>query len=281
MASSSYWESVLESKPLPSFDEKNYYNSSFVDRLKKAQENIDSLVKEENQANSKVQSSQDAYDTFKGEMRHYTDIKDSQENDFGVKTAVDEYTKSKNAIAATQSAINALPSNINANSNRILTQSQRESFYQAQFSGYNRALGISEKAANQYEKVWSQARENSLRAAAAEYGLQQETLMDFNKAWIAALTNWNNAKSNTLKARTQYSDIQEQYREWQHRQYSDEYERALAERKSIEKKYKAEKNNELSSADAFKYLNKSVGNAVNDDWHYSGGGSGGGGGGSW
>lgn len=250
--SSAYWKSEIEKleNSQRSFSYSNYYNNSFDDRLKAARENIDNLVKAENQANSKVQSSQDAYDTFKGEMRHYTDIKENQENDFGVKTAMDEYTKSKDAIAATQSAINALPSNINANSNRVLTQSQREGFYQAQFANYNRSLSITEKAASQYEKVWSQARENSLRAAAAEYGLQQQTLMDFNKAWVAALNNWNNAKTNTMKARTEYSNIEREYQSWKRNQFNLEQTRYLKEREIMYDKYIAALKNEMAMREA-------------------------------
>jgi hypothetical protein len=243
---SSYWKRQAESLERPTFNAGDYYNQSFVDRLKAAQTNIDNLVKASDQANSKVQESQDAYDTFKGEMRHYSEISKNQENDFGVKTAMDNYNQSKDAVAATQAAINALPSSINANSNRVLTQSQRNAAYQAQYSVYSRRMGLETSTSSEYEKVWQQARTNAVRAAAAEYAGQQQTLMDFNKAWTAALNNWNTAKSNVLKAQTEYSDIESQYRSWQRRQYNDKLARYIEESNRLNKLYISTLQNETS-----------------------------------
>lgn len=243
---SSYWKRQAESLERPTFNAGDYYNQSFADRLKAAQTNIDNLVKASDQANSKVQESQDAYDTFKGEMRHYSEISKKQEDDFGVKTAMDNYNQSKDAVAATQAAINALPSSINANSNRVLTQSQRNAAYQAQYSVYNRRMGLETSTSSEYEKVWQQARTNAVRAAAAEYAGQQQTLMDFNKAWTAALNNWNTAKSNVLKAQTEYSDIEAQYRRWQRQQYNDRLARYIEESNRLNKLYISTLQNETS-----------------------------------
>ena len=243
---SSYWKRQAESLERPTFNAGDYYNQSFVDRLKDAQANIDNLVKASDQANSKVQESQDAYDTFKGEMRHYSEISKKQEDDFGVKTAMDNYNQSKDAVAATQAAINALPSSINANSNRVLTQSQRNAAYQAQYSVYSRRMGLETSASSEYEKVWQQARTNAVRAAAAEYAEQQQTLMDFNKAWTAALNNWNTAKANVLKAQTEYSDIEAQYRSWQRQQYNDKLYRYIEESNRLNKLYISTLQNETS-----------------------------------
>lgn len=243
---SSYWKRQAESLEKPTFNAGDYYNQSFVDRLKAAQTNIDNLVKASDQANSKVQESQDAYDTFKGEMRHYSEISKKQEDDFGVKTAMDNYNQSKDAVAATQAAINALPSSINANSNRVLTQSQRNAAYQAQYSVYSRRMGLETSASSEYEKVWQQARTNAVRASAAEYAGQQQTLMDFNKAWTAALNNWNTAKSNVLKAQTEYSDIEAQYRSWQRQQYNDRLARYIEESNRLNKLYISTLQNETS-----------------------------------
>lgn len=245
MADSAYWKSQLDSMKSPEFNAGNYYNQSFADRLRDAQKNIDNLVSAADQANSKVQESQDAYDTFKGEMRHYSEISDKKENEFGVATAMDNYNDSKDAIAATQAAINALPSSINANSNRVLTQSQRNAAYQAQYSVWSRRMGIESSASSAYEKVWEQARTNATRAAAAEYAGEQTQLANFNKAWTAAINNWTTAKENVLKAQTEKSDIEAQYRVWQHEQYMKELNEYYANYNAINKKYLAEKSNEL------------------------------------
>lgn len=246
MASSDYWMSQITSLKTPEFDSGKYYNQSFADRIKEAQANIDNLVSARDQANAKVQESQDAYDTFKGEMRHYSEISDEKENEFGVTTAMDNYNQSKDAIAATQAAINALPSSINANSNRVLTQSQRTAAYQSQYAAYSRKMGVQSSAASEYEKVWEQARTNATRAAAAEWTSDQNQLADFNKAWTAALNNWNTAKKNILVAQAQRRDIEAQFREWQHKQYMDELDRYYSQIQSMYKKYYAAKQDEFN-----------------------------------
>lgn len=246
MADSAYWKSQLDAMEYPEFNAGNYYNQSFADRLRDAQKNIDNLVSAADQANSKVQESQDAYDTFKGEMRHYSDISEEKENEFGVRTAMDNYNESKDAIAATQAAINALPSSINANSNRVLTQSQRDAAYQAQYAVWSRRMGLESSTSSAYEKVWEQARTNATRAAAAEYAGEQTKLADFNKAWTAAINNWNTAKENVLKAQTEKSDIESQYRSWQHQQYNADLYRYTAESNRLNQLYISALQNETS-----------------------------------
>lgn len=246
MANSDYWMSQINSLKTPEFNSGKYYNQSFADRIKEAQTNIDNLVSARDQANAKVQESQDAYDTFKGEMRHYSEISDEKENEFGVATAMDNYNQSKDAIAATQAAIDALPSTINANSNRVLTQSQRTAAYQAQYTVYSREMGLQSSASSEYEKVWEQARTNATRAAAAEWAGEQSKLSDFSKAWTAALNNWNTAKQNILVAQAQKSDVEAQFREWQHKQYMDELDRYYKQVQSMYDKYFAAKQDEFN-----------------------------------
>lgn len=228
---SNYWDSVYNQwkDRAAGVNADNYYDQSFIDRMNAAQQNIDNLVSAENQANSKVEASKDAYDTFKGEMRHYADISKEQEDEFGVQTAFSQYEKSKDAIAATQAMINALPSTINANSNRVLTQSQRDAAFQRQSSGYSNKLMRETSKASQYEDTWKQAREKATRASAKIMASEQNKLADFNKAWAAAVDNWYQAQENVRTAQYQKMDIESQYREWQRQEAAKERQRALKE----------------------------------------------------
>ena len=230
--SSSYWNSVYNQwkDRASGINADNFYDSSFVDRLNNARQNIDNLVSEENQANSKVESSKDAYDTFKGQMRHYADVDTENEDKFGVQTAFDQYEKSKDAITATQNMINMLPSTINANSNRVLTQTQREAAFQRQYSEtYGPKLSKENKRVNEYEQAWEKARENATLASTQFMQTQQNTLNDFNKAWTNAINNWHDAQERLSTARSQYYDIQGQYRDWQYQQASMERQRAMSQ----------------------------------------------------
>lgn len=228
---SAYWDSVYNQwkDRASGIDASNYYDQSFIDRINKAQENIDNLVDAQNQANSKVEASKDAYDTFKGEMRHYADVSKEQEDEFGVQTAFSQYEKSKDAIAATQAMINALPSTINANSNRVLTQSQRDAAFQRQYQGYAKKLTADTSQTSQYEETWKQARENANKASAQIMAAEQNSLADFNKAWAAAVDNWYQAQENVSHAKYQKMDIESQYREWQRQQAARDRQSALNE----------------------------------------------------
>lgn len=228
---SAYWDSVYNQwkDRASGIDASNYYDQSFIDRINKAQENIDNLVDAQNQANSKVEASKDAYDTFKGEMRHYADVSKEQEDEFGVQTAFSQYEKSKDAIAATQAMINALPSTINANSNRVLTQSQRDAAFQRQYQGYAKKLTADTSQTSQYEETWKQARENANKASAQIMAAEQNSLAAFNKAWAAAVDNWYQAQENVSHAKYQKMDIESQYREWQRQQAARDRQSALNE----------------------------------------------------
>lgn len=230
--SSSYWNSVYSqwSDRARGVNADSFYNKEFTDRLNDARQNLDNLVSEENQANSKVEASKDAYDTFKGQMRHYADISKEHEDKFGVQTAFDQYEKSKEAVAATQAMINALPSNINANSNVVLTQAQREAAFQNQYKiTYGAKLDTENKKVSEYEKTWEKAREDATRASVTYMANQQNELQTFNKAWVNAIQNWREAQERVYNARAQYYDIESQYRTWQTQQAALERQRYMAE----------------------------------------------------
>ncbi len=107
-------------------------------------------------------------------------------------------------------------------------------------------MGLESSASSEYEKVWEQARTNATRAAAAEYAGEQTQLAKFNKAWTAALNNWNTAKTNVLKARSERFDIESQYRSWQHEQYMKELTEYQNQYQSMLEKKLAAQRNELN-----------------------------------
>ena len=247
MNNSSYWNSVYNQwkDRANGVNASTYYNQTFIDRMNAAQDNIDNLVKSADQANSKVQASKDEYDTFKGEMRHYSEVDKENEEKFGVKTVFDEYEKSKDAVIATQTMINALPSSINANSNRVLTQSQREAAFQREYNrSYGRKLDIETSTANKYEETWKKARENATKASLATMNMQQANLENFNKAWASAVDNWNQAQRNVNTARYEKMNIESQYRQWQDQQAAAERKKAMMEMSAALDKYVASLKNE-------------------------------------
>lgn len=222
MSNSAYWNSqynyyMTNKPPKP----ESYYNKSFVDRMNEAQKNIDNLVAEKDKSWAAMNQKKDEYDAFNGSMKEYGDVYKSAENEFGVAEAKDTYEKSKEALALAESTLNALPSTINAASNRVLTQSQREARYNAlanrQTSYRDNLLARS----SAYEDVWRQARENQAEYAKAEIAAQQGKLGDYNNAYVSAMNEYSTAGRRETQARTELSSIKDEYRSWQHQQYAN------------------------------------------------------------
>ena len=221
MSSSSYWDSqyknLMANRP-PSSD--SYYNQSFVDRMNEAQRDIDNLVSEKDKSWSAMNQKKDEYDAFSGSMREYNDIYNESKSKFGVEEGQETYEKSKKALALAQSTLDALPSTINASSNRVLTQSQREARYNALADRATRQIGIMTQQNSMYEQAWKNARENQATYAKAEMASQYAKLGDFNNAWISAMNEYDNAVRRIENAKVDLNLVRNDYRMWQTRQWS-------------------------------------------------------------
>ena len=221
MSSSSYWDSqyknLMANRP-PSSD--SHYNQSFVDRMNEAQRDIDNLVSEKDKSWSAMNQKKDEYDAFSGSMREYNDIYNESKSKFGVEEGQETYEKSKKALALAQSTLDALPSTINASSNRVLTQSQREARYNALADSATRQIGIMTQQNSMYEQAWKNARENQATYAKAEMASQYAKLGDFNNAWVSAMNEYDNAVRRIENAKVNLNLIRNDYRMWQTRQWS-------------------------------------------------------------
>lgn len=235
MNGSAYWKSQLDylkaNQPPKS---GSYYNQSFVDKMNEAQKNIDNLVAEKDKSWAATGQKQDEYNAFQGTMSEYSDVYTNSKAEFGVDEHQDTYEKSKKALALAESTLEALPSSINSSSNRVLTQSQRESRYNALA---NRQIAYRDNLmarTSAYEEVWKQARQNQADYAKAEIASQWRKLEDFNNAWLTSLDAYTKAEERLTKGRDELRSWQNQYRDWQFKQWESannvwlkQYENAL------------------------------------------------------
>lgn len=210
----------------------DFYNKSFVDRINKAQSNIDKLVSERDSISSKRQQAQDAYDTFSGNMRNYSSMLDESEDKFGVTTAMENYEKSKNALSAIEQVMDALPSSINANSNVVMSQSRRELAYNAAANRWNSSMDtIQDKVIDPNKQAWENARKNANAYAEKLYGEQKETAESLSLNWYDQSTAYQSAVDRIQSAESLKWNIQSDYRSWQWGQagIKNMYKRARAE----------------------------------------------------
>lgn len=216
LQSASYYQNKiteLQSKGVP--EAKDFYNQSFIDRMNEARNNIDNLVAEQDRANSVRQNSRDEYNTFVGEMKNYTVYSSEAENKFGVKTALNTYEDSKKAVAATQQALNTLPSSINATSNVVLSQSQRESAFNNAADKLNSTLVTQQKMSDTYEKAFQRAREEATNMANQLYREQATTAQRKNLVWLQHESAFSQAEEKLRQMRAQLDFAAIDYSTWQ------------------------------------------------------------------
>lgn len=209
----------------------DFYDQSFVNRIGEAQKNIDNLVNKRNDVDAKRLQAEDSYNTFFGNMRDYSSLNDEAEDKFGVKTSMENYEKSKYAVAAVEQSLSALPSTINRNSNVVLTQSQRELAYNTAADKWTQRMDTEKQAASQYEQAWKNARENANAYAEQLYGQQKSDLESLSLAWAGQSELWKKTSDQISEAESFKWQVQSDYRDWQWNQANikNAYARAQAE----------------------------------------------------
>lgn len=209
----------------------DFYDQSFVNRIGEAQKNIDNLVNKRNDVDAKRLQAEDSYNTFFGNMRNYSSLNDEAEDKFGVKTSMENYEKSKYAVAAVEQSLSALPSTINRNSNVVLTQSQRELAYNTAADKWTQRMDTEKQAASQYEQAWKNARENANAYAEQLYGQQKSDLESLSLAWAGQSELWQKTSEQINEAEAFKWQIKSDYRNWQWNQANikNQYARARAQ----------------------------------------------------
>lgn len=209
----------------------DFYDQSFVNRIGEAQKNIDNLVNKRNDVDAKRLQAEDSYNTFFGNMRDYSSLNDEAEDKFGVKTSMENYEKSKYAVAAVEQSLSALPSTINRNSNVVLTQSQRELAYNTAADKWTQRMDTEKQAASQYEQAWKNARENANAYAEQLYGQQKSDLESLSLSWAGQSELWKKTSDQISEAEAFKWQVKSDYRNWQWNQANikNQYARAKAE----------------------------------------------------
>lgn len=208
----------------------DFYDQSFVNRIGEAQKNIDNLVNKRNDVDAKRLQAEDSYNTFFGNMRDYSSLNDEAEDKFGVKTSMENYEKSKYAVAAIEQSLSALPSTVNRNSNVIRTQEQSERAYNVAANAWTKQMESAKQGASQYEKAWENARKNADMYAEKMYGAQKADLEALQLKWAEQSDAWKKTADLINEAEALKWQVKSDYRNWQWNQANikNQYARARA-----------------------------------------------------
>lgn len=166
-----------------------------------------------------------AYDEAFKNQTAYNDLMAQAEGKYGVEDAKNTYQKSLQAIAATNQAMNALPSTINSNSNVVLSQAQRNAALGNQMNKYQNTLSSWQQANAVDQSALNTALQQSQNLADRNLAQQQQNIANNMNMYQTALQNaaqtYNQALQEQNILRNIYSQMYED--EYQHNQQDYNY----------------------------------------------------------
>lgn len=113
---------------------------NFIDQINEQQGKVTGKENEYNTQTGQVGNAQSAYDDAYKNQQGYGDLYQQAKREEGVDDAKAQYQKSLASVNATQSAMNNLPSSINAGSNVVLNASQRNAALGNQMAKFQNTL---------------------------------------------------------------------------------------------------------------------------------------------
>lgn len=130
------------SKPVSNWTANGPHESGhdFIDQIDKQQADINAKKAEYQNRQGVFDNARQNYDDLFRNQTNYGDLYRRAKDEEGVGASREAYEKSRAAVQATNSAINNLPSSINANSNVVLNNNQRNAALGNQMGRYQNTL---------------------------------------------------------------------------------------------------------------------------------------------
>lgn len=138
MVATTYFGSKPVSDWTPNGPAESGHN--FTDQINEQAQKISGAENRYGEAYNKIGGAQTAYDQAYQNQQNYGDLYNQAKGSEGVNDAQSQYQKSLASANATQAAMNNLPSSINAGSNVVLTQAQRNAALGNQMNKYQNTL---------------------------------------------------------------------------------------------------------------------------------------------
>lgn len=192
------------------------YSHEFQPQIQNQNTNVNSQYSQYNTDRQTAQNYEDAYNTDFANRQNYGAFMDEAEGKYGVDTAKNAYQDSLRAVAATNQAMNALPSTINANSGVVLNQAQRNAALGNQMGKYQNTLASWQQQNAVDQSALNLSLQQAAQLAAGNYQSQQDALN-------AQMAQYQNAYANAQQTYQQAIAEQNILRQIYNQMYQDEY----------------------------------------------------------
>ena len=166
-----------------------------------------------------------AYDEAFNNQKSYSDILSEADAKYGVDENRNAYLNSMRAIAATNQAMNTLPSTINANSNVVLNQAQRNAALSNQMGKYQNTLSSLQQTNAVQQAALADAYQRAAQKTQGDYAQQQANIQNrmgmYQTALQDAAQTYNQAIQQEQLLRDVYAKMYQD--EYQHQQQEYNY----------------------------------------------------------
>lgn len=138
----SQYDSIWRSKPTSDWTANGPAETghNFIDQINEQKGNVENAQNLYNEQKGIADQSRQTFQDRFNNQTSYGDYYNQAKEEEGVNQSREQYQKSLAAVNGVQSAMTALPSSVNANSGRILSQSQRQAALANQMNEYNSTL---------------------------------------------------------------------------------------------------------------------------------------------
>ena len=164
-----------------------------------------------------------AYDEAFKNQTAYNDLMAQAEGRYGVENAKNTYQDSLRAIAATNQAMSALPSAVNANSNVVLNQSQRNAALGNQMGKYQNTLSSWQQQNAVDQSALNMAMQQAGQLAQGNYAQQQQNIANSMGMYQTALQNAAQTYNQALEEQNILRNIYAQMYEDEYRHQQQDY----------------------------------------------------------
>ena len=203
------------SKPVSDWTPNGSFDSGhdFINQINKQQQDIDAKKGEYGTQQGTTNEAQQAYeDAYKGQNA-YSDLYNQAKTDEGVDEAKAQYQKSLASVNATNSAMNNLPSSINAGSNVVLNASQRNAALGNQMQKYQNTLDYQTRQnagdLSQYQTALASAQDLAKTNMGQEQTKVAQTMQNYQNQMNQLNEMYNQLLNEKSLMRQIYGDMYE------------------------------------------------------------------------
>lgn len=162
----------------------NEYHNDFDQRINEYNQNAAQNKGNYNDMYQGALNAGQAYQDSVDKQADYRDMMSEAEQKYGTEAATKQYQDSLKAVAATQQAMNTLPSSVNGSSNVVLSQAQRQAALGNQMNKYQNSLSSLQQQNAVDQSAANLALQQAAQMSQALYGQQQDTLNRAQQDWL-------------------------------------------------------------------------------------------------